>query len=198
MASPVSIVQCIERLKLAYPNYQPDLKKTADLWEELFVDVPDDTLKAAIIAILAEPRAFAPSAGEVRGKAQELNARAAGIPDAYQAYDEVCKMPANMESLTVVEENGQNFIEHRPLKFSHPLVETVARLVGWPKSFPTDNPGVDRGQFRQAYDAELARYMQDTGRHPALVDYIERKHAELAGKAPAMITATVKQLTRGD
>lgn len=198
MASQVEIIQCIDKLKSGYPNYQPDISKTADLWKELFVDVSGETLKSAILACMAESGDFAPSAGTIRGKAQELNARAAGIPDAYQAYDEVCRMPASMESLSVVVENGQNFIEHAPLKFTHPLVETVARLLGWPKDFPTDLPGVDRGQWVRAYDAELSRYMAEAGRHPALTDYIERKRADLEGKAPALLSGLTQQLTKGN
>ena len=197
MATQVDLVQALDKLKSAYPNYQPDIALTLNLWKELFADIPGETLQAAILACLTEPRAFAPSAGEIRSKALELNARAAGIPDAYRAFEEVCNMPVNMVTATVISEDGKNVIEYRPLTFSHPLVETVARMIGWPTRFPTDNPGVDRGQFRQAYDAELARYMADAGRLPMLTGYIESKRPQLAGGAPMLAGTVVKRLADG-
>ena len=200
MATQVDLVQALDKLKSAYPNYQPDIALTLNLWKELFADIPGETLQAAILACLTEPRAFAPSAGEIRSKALELNARAAGIPDAFQAFEEVCNMPASMTRRNITEERtelGHVIVDEIALTFSHPLVETVARMIGWPTRFPTDNPGVDRGQFRQAYDAELARYMADAGRLPMLTGYIESKRPQLAGGAPMLAGTVVKRLADG-
>lgn len=198
MANQSDIASCIHLVCAAFPNYSPDVKATAELWTLVLGDLPADTLKAATLAATmpGTGRQFAPSADEIRTKAAELHALAAGIPDAYRAYEEVEKMPADMTSRKVVEENGENIIYEKALQFTHPIVESVARSLGWPKTFPTENPGVDRGQFRQAYETEVRRVMGDAGRLPLLQDYIEGKRAELTGKTPALVTKTAKLLER--
>jgi hypothetical protein len=93
----IEITQGINLLKVAFPNYQPDVKGTAELWTAVLGDLPGETLKAAILQCLTEHgRAFAPSIGEIRGAALRLNAKASGIPEAWQAYEEVRKMSADM------------------------------------------------------------------------------------------------------
>lgn len=199
MPNANEIAACINMLKVAFPNYQPDITATADLWKAVFSDMDGAALKSAVLVCLTEKRAFAPSVGEIRAAALDLHARAAGIPDAWAAYDEVCKMPASMERSDLIVENGKNIIEYTPLKFSHPIVEQTARHLGWPKSFPTDNPGVDRGQFSKAYTDEVGRVMSDAGRLPIIQKYIESKRAELRGGAPALSTTAglTKKLTGG-
>lgn len=198
MANAADIAGAIALCKSLYPNFNPDPLTTPEAWLLTLGDLDQETLRAATVAacVPGTGRAFAPSVDEIRTKATEMHARAAGIPDAYQAYEEVCKMPPDMLTRRVEQENGENVIIETPLHFSHALVETVARLLGWPKSFPTDNPGVDRGQFRQAYEAELARYMQDAGRLPMLTAYIDHKRGELTGGAP-MLAGVVRQLEGG-
>ena len=196
MSTPHEIAEGINLLKVAYPNYQPDVKRTADLWLLVLGDLPGETLKAAILERVTElGRAFAPSVGEIREAAIRLNALAAGIPDAYRAYDEVVNMPADMLERELVEENGQNFILTKKLKFSHPLVETVATLIGWPKTFPTDMPAADRSQFVKAYEAELARSLSDGARLPKIKQYI----AEAGnGRALPEIARAARQLGAGN
>jgi hypothetical protein len=182
-------------LIIAFPNFNPKMDATFELWETIFDDMPGQTLKAAIMQCLVEPnRAFAPSIGEIRGTALRLNAKASGIPEAWQAYEEVRKMPKNMQSCQVVEENGQNFIEYRELKFSHQLVAQVADLVGWPDAFPTDMPAADRSQFIKAYEAELGRVMEDAGRLKLVSDYISQRRSVLGGDALAIAAKITKRL----
>lgn len=182
-------------MKVAFPNYQPDTVMTAELWSTALADMPGDTLKAALMACLIEPeRAFAPSIGEIRGAALRLNAKAAGIPDAWTAYDEVRKMPATMLECHVLEEGGQNVIEYRELKFSHPLVARVAEIVGWPKMFPTDMPSADRSQFVKAYEVELGRAMEEGGRPRLIAEYIEKRRGALGGDALALTAKISRQL----
>lgn len=199
MATRVDIANAIALLRRYFPNFQPD-DKTPDAWLLILCDLPSDTLSAAIMACSSENRAFAPSVGEIRNMAIKLNAQAAGIPDAWQAYDEVVNMPPSMEKFRVTgeyDESGAAIRNRAVLKFSHPLVEQVARLMGWPRSFPTDMPGVDRAQFVKAYDAELQRYAGQSGQHPAITEYVENKRLELAGKAPALVSQVAKRLGAG-
>ncbi len=194
MLSPSEIIMGIGMLKVAFPNYLPDMRPTAELWSALLGDLPWDTLKAAIMQNLAEPRQFAPSIGEIRQSALRLNAKAAGIPDALQAYSEVCNMPSDMSRRRTFEEAGTYYVEVRELKFSHPLVESVARLLGWPKSFPTDMPAADRSQFIKAYDAELSRQMDEAGRLKLVSDYINNRREMMGGDALALAANVTRQL----
>lgn len=198
MAKLTEIAACVNMLKVSFPNYQPDVKATCDLWELAFSDMEGETLKASILACITEDRAFAPSVGEIRAAGMKLHAKASGIPDAYQAYDEVIKMPSSMERTEVMDDydpaTNTATINVYTLKFTHPLIESVARMIGWPDTFPTNMPGVDRAQFVKAYEAEFARVMADAGRLKFLNDYVESKRPELAGKMPALITQTAKRL----
>ena len=199
MATLRDISQAIAKCKAAYPNWSPDPDMTPEVWLEDLGDLASETLAAAVMACRVQPgRAFAPSTGEIRGAALELNARAAGIPDAYRAYEEVTQMPHSMERTEVTDEYtdaGAVVVNVRVLKFSHPVVESVARMIGWPQSVPTDMPGVDRSQFTKAYDAEVARYMADAGRPAALTEYIESKRAQLSGGAPMLAGNAMRKLT---
>lgn len=197
MANQLEMVECLNMLCVAFPNYQPNVESILALWKTIFFDMQGETLKAAILVCLTEKRAFAPSAGEIRTAAMELHARASGIPDAYTAYAETVAMPADMTLTRAVKEGGQWYIDKHPLVFTHPIVEKTARLMGWPKTFPTDMPAADRSQFVKAYDLELSLYMADHGRLPAIQQYIESKRPELQGNAPALVAGITKKLTAG-
>lgn len=196
MAKLTEIAACVNMLKVSFPNYQPDVKATCDLWELAFSDMEGETLKASILACITEDRAFAPSVGEIRTAGMKLHAKASGIPDAHQAYDEVVNKPTQGEvcgPFERIDEHEWGY-PRLPIPFSHPLVESVARMIGWPDTFPTNMPGVDRAQFIKAYEAEFSRVMADAGRLKFLNDYVESKRPELAGKMPALITQTAKRL----
>ena len=162
------------RLIALFPNYRPaDLNLTATIWLEILSDLPADLIKMAVMQYSGEAHDFAPSAGTVRDYAMRIRAKSAGVPDAYQAYKEVCDMPASMVKEWLGEDNGETVIFKKSLQFSHPLIEQVARLMGWPRLFPTNEPGVDRAQFVKAYDAQLSKVMADSARLPAVQQYIE-------------------------
>lgn len=178
MATKQDIAILLSRLMVTYPNFKvTDVQFAAEVWMELLGDLPQDLLKMAVMQYSSEAHEFAPSAGTLRDYAMRLQARAAGIPDAYQAYSEVCKMPPSMMRTTGPEwseEDGKWYIYQSPVKFSHEIVAQVAELMGWPKSFPTDSPGVDRAQFIKAYDAQLSKIMAENSRLPQVAGYIEQ------------------------
>jgi len=174
MASKSEIAEIQAVLMAAFPNYRPaDLVIVSQVWFEILQDLPGDLLRMAVLQYCGENHEFAPSAGTVREYAFRLRAKAAGIPGAYQAYLEVLEMPADQIKSYTGEENGQFVIYHQKVGFSHPLIERVARLLGWPKTFPSDNPAADRAQFLKAYEAEMERYLEDAARLPAVEKYIE-------------------------
>lgn len=194
MAKITDISNLIAALKAFYPNYSPpDPGKTAVMLMQILGDLSAETLQAAALKLCADNRAFAPSAGEIRYAALMLNAKAAGIPEAWQAFDEVCKMPADMTLRELIQENGQNVILQRAMKFSHPLVESVARMMGWPATFPTDLPAADRSQFIKAYESELSRALDDAGRLKVVSDYIDSRR-QMGTDALALTAKLTKQL----
>jgi len=194
MAKISDIANVISGLKAFYPNYNPpDPGQTAVMLMQIIGDLPVETLQAAVVTLCAENRQFAPSAGEIRQAALKLNARAAGIPEAWQAFEEVCRMPADRTSRELIQENGQNIILEKTLKFSHPLVESVAITMGWPHTFPTDLPAADRSQFIKAYESEMARVMGDAGRLKLVSDYIDKRR-ELGADALSLTANLTKQL----
>jgi hypothetical protein len=195
MAKITDIANIIKGLKAFFPNYNPpDPGETAIMLMQILGDMPVETLQAAVVTLCAEGRQFAPSAGEIRQTALRLNAKAAGIPEAWQAFEEVCKMPADMTTRELIVEDGQNIILERKLKFSHPLVENTARLMGWPGSFPTDMPAADRSQFIKAYDAEFARVIGDAGRLKLVTEYIDKRRETMGSNALALTANVTKQL----
>jgi hypothetical protein len=194
MAKITDIANVISALKAFYPNYTPaDPGQTATMLMQILGDLPVENLQAAVVQLCADSRQFAPSAGEIRQTALRLNAKAAGIPEAWQAFEEVMKMPGDMLRREVVVENGQNIILEHTLKFSHPLVENTARLMGWPKTFPTDMHAADRSQFIKAYEFEFMRVIGDAGRLKVVSDYLQ-KRSELSGNSLELTANLTKRL----
>ena len=194
MANKSDIANVIAGMKALFPNYAPDPARTPEMFMQILGDLDSDTLQAATLSLCSDGRAFALAAGEIRAEAIRLHALAAGIPSAHAAYSEVVSMPADMVEKKFVETVEFTGIEKRRMEFSHPLVERVARLMGWPASFPTDKAGVDRAQFVKAYEAELERITDDSGRLRIVTDYIDHKRAALAGGAPALMSSIAKRL----
>ena len=92
--------EIIGYMKLAFPNYAPDVTSpinTLDVLLDLLGDIPAETLELAVRAACAEAgRAFAPAVGEIRAAALKLSISVLGIPNEFEAWAEVCKMPKDM------------------------------------------------------------------------------------------------------
>jgi hypothetical protein len=187
MSTRKDIAEIIGYMKLAFPNYSPDvtsLINTLDVLLDLLGDIPAETLKLAVRAACAEKgRAFAPAVGEIREAALKLSVSALGIPNEFEAWAEVCKMPKDLircrievdeEGKMVTNENGSVIILEERLKWSHALIEKTAMLMGWP-DFPSEDESLDRAHFFQAYRAEVNRLMESEGELPAARNYIEER-----------------------
>ncbi len=193
MATNEEIIQGINMLKVAYPNYSPEVKPTAQLWIVTLADIPGNLLKNAIIDLICDPGQFAPSLGDIRARATDLIMRSSGLPDAQSAYQEVSNMPAGMSRLLEPREvDGQWIIEMQKFSWSHPFVEIVAHKIGWPRTFPTDEPGVDRAQFIRFYEAEFKTKRENDRQLPAVKMFIEQTRNEK--KLPPVNEISVKKL----
>jgi hypothetical protein len=77
MSMRKDIAEIIGYMKLAFPNYAPDVTSpinTVDVLFDLLGDFPAETLGLAVRAACAEAgRAFAPAAGEIREMAIRLS-----------------------------------------------------------------------------------------------------------------------------
>lgn len=197
MASRATIANIISAMKAAYPNYNPDPAKTPEMFLAGLQDLPDDLVTAASQSKIFESgRAFAPSVGEIRGEAFRLQAQAAGIPDAWQAYEEAINKPTKGEKCGEFQRllDGSYGYPRKPVEWSHPLVERVAYLMGWPKSFPSQEAGIDRAHFIKAYEAEQGRLLSYASQLPMVRQYVEARRIELQGNPTMGFLATVAKM----
>jgi hypothetical protein len=181
MATLTDIAQIILLMQTAFPNYHPE-QATPDVLYQFLEDLPSDNLKAAVFATCAQNgRVFAPSVGEIREAALKQTMRAMGLPNEFEAWKEVCRMPKDKmqrrievddNGKMVTNENGAVIIHVELLKWSHPLVEKAALLMGWP-NFPGEDESLDRAHFFQAYRAEINRMMETAGELPVVREFVE-------------------------
>lgn len=187
MSNQSEVSQVVLMIGAAYPNFAPT-KETVQVYYELLKDLPADLLKAAALQCCAEAgRKFAPSVGELRGAAVELEVKAQGIPSTLEAWDETCRAYFNDYKRSPMYRGGEIFYEDpNPFRWSHPLVERVAKMLGWPDFPKPENESVDRAHFFKQYEAELNRVTSRAIELPEVTRYITSHAGE-----------QIKQLTEG-
>lgn len=193
MATLLEVGQVVDVIGAAYPNFAPT-KETINVYFELLKDIPADLLKTATLQCCAESgRKFAPSVGEIRGAASVLRIRAQGIPSALEAWDEVCTAEfRDIRPDRPYYIGGQVFTEDpNPHKWSHPIVERVAKMMGWP-NFPGENESTDRAHFFKQYEIESTRFSEAELELPAVTRYLARARGEALP-----IGEVMKQLKEG-
>lgn len=195
MASQLEVAQVVAMIGSAYPNFSPN-KETVSVYYELLKDLPLDLLRAAALQCCAESgRKFAPSVGELRGAAAEINRKAENIPSALEAWREVCKAPKAggvREFSDEIDEHGRMVFVWHEYKWSHPLVEKIARLLGFPDFPNSDNESVDRAHFFKQYEQALKNCIDEAIELPEVTRYIENRRS---GKT-LPIGQVVKRLSR--
>ncbi len=115
------------------------------VYREALADVPDDILRAAVLAVISRSRFF-PTVAEIREEAAKLATPA--YPSPIEAWAEV------VEQIAAVHYDG------RP-EFSHPLIAKVAEGMGWRYICLHDDASVARGQFLRQYQAECERAQRE-------------------------------------
>lgn len=184
MTDKPAIAQIVAVIATAYPNFQVK-EQTYEIYWQLLQDIPEEELKAAVLNCLAESgRKFAPSIGEIRGAVQELRALRAGVPSAYEAWNEVLNADRS-------EDKPHPISWASPLKkhqWKNPLAEQAAKLLGWPQFPYGDNMAADRARFIECYEGlvekasrgammlpDVARYLEVHGQVQRLTDALTRK-----------------------
>lgn len=172
MAEPKDIANMTARLSAAYPSWNISALTNEVYYEDL-KDIPADELMLAAQYCRTDTKRdqrFAPSAGEIRKAAADLRRKAQGIPSALDAWDEVCN--AKKPSEYKIFRDG-DFVEPVPYKWSHPLVEKIAKQFGWPHFPKFENEGVDRAHFFKQYESASADTTSTMMELPQVAKYIE-------------------------
>ncbi len=188
MASNQTISNMLKTISSAYPRFEIT-EDTVRVWASFIADIDDDLLMAAVARFIsASDHAFAPSIPEIRRAASEIRREIAGVPSAFEAWEEVLRAP--YPSRLRPFRDGQ-FYEPDEYQWSHEVVGRVARRLGWGKNFPGGNVEADRAHFVKAYDAEVIRIMRAETQIPIVTKYIEQER----NKRLLDVADNIKELT---
>lgn len=198
MATNDEIAKILAMLAASYPRFQLT-RETISAYVQLLGDVPADALKAAAMQC-ATNGTFFPSVHELRQAVMDLNRAASNVPDPYTAWNDVATGPKAEWLKSLSEEDGQFYIDEHPRTWTHPFVEKVAKLLGWPHEFPGDNPVADRAHFYKAYEQLLNQELSTQGRLPAVQSYIDKaqkllevNHDNKTGRTTISLTGKTDQ-----
>lgn len=180
MTTNAEISEILAMLGAAYPRFKLT-KEAVTVYARLLQDIPADELRAAALKC-ATGNDFFPSVHELRQAIAELKREAQKIPSAYEAWSFVKDKPHYEIMKRVEEHDGKFYMVEFPVTWEHPFVEHVARLLGWPDSFPGDNPVADRAHFFKAYEHELGREIESSVQLPELTQFVERSRSALPQK----------------
>jgi len=176
MASQQEVAQIVAIISAAYPNYSPT-EHTVEIYFQSLQDLDFEILKLATMKSINESgRAFAPSVGEIRGTIGEIQRRARGIPSAIDAWDEVCNAPKPYPADYIIYRGGE-MVEHPVHRWSHPLVERIAKQFGWPDFPKFEDEGIDRAHFFKQYESAVQNNIAEMMELPQVMKYIEAGNA---------------------
>jgi hypothetical protein len=148
----------LKQLFSAYPNTQVSAQ-TALVYVRLLQDIPDDELQTIVDQAIATQK-FLPTVAELRDMRHGLQ---------------------NFGQLSYVEAWDTVLMEIRRIgsygspKFEDPLTARVVKSMGWRELCMSENPGIDRAQFRDMYNALLSRQDRDQKLLPQAREYVEHK-----------------------
>lgn len=182
MATDKNINGFMGILAAAFPNFNLT-QETIIVYQRTLADIDDKVLENAVIDLITKNKWF-PTVSEIRDAAFGIMANKSGIPSGLEAFDEARK--AQPEHVKDCGFDGESFsIEMEPYKWSHPLVERVALLMGWPEDFPTDNIVADRAHFMKEYERLLEREMMGIKTLPQVKQFSENYQIDNGIKAIA-------------
>lgn len=167
-------IPIFRKMALAYGSRMDDEPETMQVYFELLEDLPIDLVQAAAVEFMASPSAFPPTPGQIRAKAVDLQKRANGVPSPDEAWKMVLDAPIDgLEKWSEEREDGWH-IFNQPYQWESALVERVARNLGWPNRFWTDNMTSDRARFLQAYENQLGNATREATSLPQVQAYLAK------------------------
>ena len=189
MAELKTIASVLKEISASYPGrFQPG-EDNVKAWTIYLVDIEDDLLVNAVRSFISSStHAFPPSIPEIRKEATKLRRVIAGIPDVWEAWEDLLKAGNGLRYETGENPDGTTWIEKHAYGFRHPLVENVARGLGWPGGFPVaGNEMADRAAFRDSYNEFLNKLIKEDMQTPKVRKYIQDKQAEVSGEIKQLI-----------
>lgn len=141
MATEQTILNVLDMLHANWPR-ETATRERALLYCRLLADIPDDVLQAACLQVIASARFF-PAIAELREAALAMTPEVDGLPTAGEAWGEV---------LREIKRTGTDQWQGPP-RFSHPLVDTAMRAMGWRNICLSEDGMADRAHFMRIYDA---------------------------------------------
>ncbi len=186
MANKTEVAAILAILSAAYPRFLMT-EHTVQTYYSLLKDLEVDSLHIAAKRC-ATTQEFFPTVYELRRAVADTLREAQHIPSAYEAWNEVVKFPKDGCVSQVIEEKlddhkVQFVILKTQIEWSHPLVEKIARQMGWP-DFPNgDNLSTDRAHFFRAYEYALDAALRDCVQLPEVRGYIKSLQAGPADPA---------------
>ena len=182
MANEDEITKVLAMLNAAYPRFKLT-EETITVYIHLLGDLTAEDLQMAAVHC-ATNKIFFPSVHELRQAVVELKRKSSKIPSSYEAWIEVVSNRQSHWSEAVENEDGSYSITQKSFEFSHPIVEKVAREMGWPGRFPGINEMADRSHFVKAYELAISDVVDYELMLPEVREYINAQ--------------TYKQLEDGD
>lgn len=183
MASKHEIFEILTILSAVYPRFTLT-KEVVTAYTMLLEDLETESLRAAAKEC-ATKRTFFPSVHELRKTVIEMKRKVSRVPTAFEAWNEVINAGPGVRLTAQLieegyEEKGYEIIREK-FCFSHPMVEKVARLLGWPSNFPSNNNQMaDRAHFLKAYEQAMYDATDYEITLPEIREFIEtQKHKEI-------------------
>jgi len=179
MASNQTISTVLKIIMAAYPQRFVMEPETVRVWATFVADMDDELLSASVARFISSSsHAFPPTIPEIRAQAVELKREIVGVPTAFEAWDEVIRAPKPMPAGYKVVRDGQ-VVDAEEYVWPNPIVERVARRLGWPRFPDTANEMGDRAHFFKAYDSETQKLIKADTQIPQVTRYVEEQKAKL-------------------
>ena len=145
------------KMAIAYGSRLDDDAETILVYYELLQDLPTQLVQAAAVEYMTSPAAFPPTPGQIRAHAIDLQKRANNVPSPDEAWKMVDEAPIDGLEKWSEEIDGEWHIYNQPYQWPSALVEQVARNLGWPDRFWSNNLASDRARFIDTYKATVDR-----------------------------------------
>jgi len=179
MANNQTISTALKIIAAAYPQrfiVEPD---TVRVWASFVVDMEDELLSASVARFISSSvHAFPPTIPEIRAQAVELRREIVGVPTSFEAWEEVIRAPKPLPAGYKVVREGQ-VVDAEEYVWPHPIVERIARRLGWPRFPDLANEMGDRAHFFRAYDSESQKLIRAETQIPQVTKYVEEQKSKL-------------------
>lgn len=138
-----------------YAGFEPT-EWTLEVYRVTLQDLERDWLMGATLEAIAEPgRKFAPTPGDIRLCAWNILRRRQGLPDAFQAWEEVRR---------AFRSHGKDKFP----EFSSLLIVEAVRSLGWRSMCESENEVSERARFLECYKEVQQRAVENEMRLPAV------------------------------